>query len=474
MTAFVVAAGRRHLPRGWLDLGRQLAIWFGFLALYQVARGVADRNPTRAFENGLGVINIEERVGDLFEVTLANLVAGLALPDVPRLVDVLELRVHGRRADAAVRLPAPARRTSPLPELDPAREPDRPGRLRRRCRRRRRGCSRRSASRHARRVGGLNHGSGLVELAANPYAAMPSLHAADALIVGITLAIVCRRWWSKTIWLLWPAWVWFAVMATGNHFWLDILAGIVVVRARGGRDLPAAALAAAPPGHGDGTGLRSSGTSVKATYTDGARRLASRSITGLARTRGDAVDADRRGRHAVRARGSCSSTSSTRTSGCSSGPARSCSCSARCSTSSTARWRAPAASRRSFGAFLDSTTDRIGEAFMLGAIAGGIRPRRQRDRVPVHLRGDRRVVPRLVHALEGGGARPARRRRHRLARRAGGRDHPRPGLRPVGRPAVGDLLARGDGVDHGRAAHLVRAQAAPRTAARASTSLLSC
>ena len=73
-----------------------------------------------------------------------------------------------------------------------------------------------------------NHGSGLVEFAANPYAAMPSLHAADALIVGISMAGVCRHWWSKTIWLLWPAWVWFAVMATGNHFWLDILAGIVV------------------------------------------------------------------------------------------------------------------------------------------------------------------------------------------------------------------------------------------------------
>jgi membrane-associated phospholipid phosphatase len=30
------------------------------------------------------------------------------------------------------------------------------------------------------------------------------------------------------VWLLWPAWVWFAVMATGNHFWLDVLAGIAV------------------------------------------------------------------------------------------------------------------------------------------------------------------------------------------------------------------------------------------------------
>jgi membrane-associated phospholipid phosphatase len=77
-------------------------------------------------------------------------------------------------------------------------------------------------------MGGVNHGSGLVQLAANPYAAMPSLHSADALIVGITMVIVCRHWWSKLIWALWPAWVWFSVMSTGNHFWLDILAGILV------------------------------------------------------------------------------------------------------------------------------------------------------------------------------------------------------------------------------------------------------
>jgi membrane-associated phospholipid phosphatase len=74
----------------------------------------------------------------------------------------------------------------------------------------------------------LNHGSGLIEFAANPYAAMPSLHAADALIVGVVLAFVCRRWWARAFWALWPAWVWFAVMATGNHFWLDCVAGMAV------------------------------------------------------------------------------------------------------------------------------------------------------------------------------------------------------------------------------------------------------
>jgi membrane-associated phospholipid phosphatase len=65
-----------------------------------------------------------------------------------------------------------------------------------------------------------------VQLAANPYAAMPSLHAADSLIVGVVLAVLCRRWWAKVFWSVWPAWVWFAVMATGNHFWLDCVAGV--------------------------------------------------------------------------------------------------------------------------------------------------------------------------------------------------------------------------------------------------------
>jgi membrane-associated phospholipid phosphatase len=74
----------------------------------------------------------------------------------------------------------------------------------------------------------LNHGSGVIEFAANPYAAMPSLHAADALLVGLVLASVCRSKVAKVLWLLWPAWVWFSVMATGNHFWLDVLGGVIV------------------------------------------------------------------------------------------------------------------------------------------------------------------------------------------------------------------------------------------------------
>jgi len=227
MTAFV-AAGRRHLPRGWLDLGLQLAIWFGFLGLYQVARGIADRDPTRAFENGLGVIRIEERVGDLFELTAANVVSGshflMLLVSWTywnsefTVVGLALLFVYLRRHEYFHRFRNWILLANVIGLLGYVIVPTAPPRM----------FPTFGFPDTLAEFGGLNHGSGLIELAANPYAAMPSLHAADALIVGVSLAFACRHWWSKTIWVLWPAWVWFAVMATGNHFWLDILAGIVV------------------------------------------------------------------------------------------------------------------------------------------------------------------------------------------------------------------------------------------------------
>src|ERR671939_368241 len=69
MTA-AVAAGRRFLPRGYADFLRQLVIWFGFLFAYQIVRGVADRDPSRAFANGWRVIDLEERLAGLGELTL--------------------------------------------------------------------------------------------------------------------------------------------------------------------------------------------------------------------------------------------------------------------------------------------------------------------------------------------------------------------------------------------------------------------
>ena len=227
MTVLAVA-GRRYLPRGWSDLGRQLLIWFGFLLAYQLARGVADRDPTRAFSNGLAVIRIERQANAFFELTFQQLIAGSRalswfasftywLSEFAVLGLAL-LWVYLRRNDHFVRLRNWILAANAiglvgyvlLPTAPPRMFPDF-------------GFVDTLAG-----MGGLNHGSGLVELASNPYAAMPSLHGADALILGISLALIVRAWWAKAIWLSWPLWVWFSVMATANHFWLDIAAGLLV------------------------------------------------------------------------------------------------------------------------------------------------------------------------------------------------------------------------------------------------------
>jgi membrane-associated phospholipid phosphatase len=218
----------KFLPRGWGDFLLQIAIWFGFLAAYQVARGVADRNAAAAFENGLKVIDLESRANALFEVSLQGVV------DSSRVLAVMTswtywlsqftvlglslLWVYLRRNEVFPRFRNLVMLANViglagyvlLPTAPPRMFPDF------------------GFVDTLARFASLNHGSGLVQLASNPYAAMPSLHSADALIVGITMAFLVKRRWAKVLWLLWAPWVWFSVMATGNHFWLDIAAGVIV------------------------------------------------------------------------------------------------------------------------------------------------------------------------------------------------------------------------------------------------------
>ena len=227
MTA-AIAAGRRFLPRGYADFGLQVVIWFGFLLAYQIARGLADRDPTRAFENGWRVIDIEQRLTGLGELTLqgwtqsshflAELVSWTYWNSEFTVIGLALLWVYLRRNESFTRFRNTILLANGLGLIGYVLLPTAPPRF----------FTSIGFEDTLGQFGGLNHGSGLVELASNPYAAMPSLHAADALIVGIVLASVARHWPVKVLWLLWPLWVWFAVMATGNHFWLDVFAGIVL------------------------------------------------------------------------------------------------------------------------------------------------------------------------------------------------------------------------------------------------------
>jgi membrane-associated phospholipid phosphatase len=218
----------RRLPRGWAHLAFQFVIWMGFYAVYQIARGAADRSVYEAFQNGEWVLRTQQDLGALFEPTVQRLVDGSSVMVMLTswtywlsqfaVVGITLLWVYFRHHErfagfrnwliaanlvgllGYVFVPtAPPRMFPEWGFVD-------------------------TLAQHA----AISHDSGLIAWGSNPYAAMPSLHAMDAFIVGVVMFGLVRSRLAKALWLAWPAWVAFAVISTGNHYWLDVVAGIVL------------------------------------------------------------------------------------------------------------------------------------------------------------------------------------------------------------------------------------------------------
>jgi hypothetical protein len=63
----------------------------------------------------------------------------------------------------------------------------------------------------------------------NEYAAMPSLHVAWALWCGWQVMAFAKHRWVRIAGLLYPITTVFAVLGTGNHFFLDVVGGVMVI-----------------------------------------------------------------------------------------------------------------------------------------------------------------------------------------------------------------------------------------------------
>ena len=219
----------RFLPRGWGDLFFQLSLWFGFILAYQVARGIADRGPLEAFQNGAFVIDAEQAFHTFVEPDLQGVItqSGLLVHAVNVTYWLSQFTVLGLallwiylfRTESFARVRNWVLATNIIALVGYVLMPTAPPRM----------FPEEGLVDTLAQSSVLNHGSGLIQLASNPYAAMPSVHAADALIVGFAMAMLVSSRWARILWTLWPSWVWFSVMATGNHFWLDIAAGVGLV-----------------------------------------------------------------------------------------------------------------------------------------------------------------------------------------------------------------------------------------------------
>jgi hypothetical protein len=74
---------------------------------------------------------------------------------------------------------------------------------------------------------GVPQDSVTVDALFNPYAAVPSMHAGFALMIGLPLARLVKPRPLKLLWATYPLIVTFVIVATANHFLADAFLGAV-------------------------------------------------------------------------------------------------------------------------------------------------------------------------------------------------------------------------------------------------------
>jgi PAP2 superfamily protein len=71
----------------------------------------------------------------------------------------------------------------------------------------------------------VSHDSTVVNTLVNPYAAVPSMHVAYALMIAVPLARLSKHRVSRIFWYAYPALVVFVIVSTANHFITDAVLG---------------------------------------------------------------------------------------------------------------------------------------------------------------------------------------------------------------------------------------------------------
>ena len=233
-----------QLPHGWGDAGRQLGLFVLADICYETVRGVADGQRAEAYANAAWVIDVESATGTFFEPDLQA-----ALLDFRWVVDVANfsymnthfvlttgflvwLYLYRNEHFYFVRnmfMVAMA-----LALVGYALVPTAPPRL----------IAGYGFVDTINQYAQVTHDSALVKIFINPYAAIPSMHCAFALMIGATGALIARHPITRIFWCVYPLFVLFVVIVTANHFWLDGAIGWMVA---GASALAAAQLARMRP-----------------------------------------------------------------------------------------------------------------------------------------------------------------------------------------------------------------------------------
>ncbi len=225
----LVSRVNRLLPQGILDAGCQFLFFFLAYQAYQVVRGLTDSGAINAYVHAHNVMDLEQSVGAFFEPGFQQTL----IQHTPWLIDFanfMYLNSHfvittgflawlylfrnehfyfvrnmflvamGLALVGYMLYPtAPPRFFPSLGFTDTI------------------------AS-----FTGVAQDSKTASLLLNQYAAVPSMHIAFSLMVAVPAATLAKRKPSRILWCLYPPLVFFVIVATGNHYWFDAVAGALV------------------------------------------------------------------------------------------------------------------------------------------------------------------------------------------------------------------------------------------------------
>ena len=218
----------RWLPHGWRDFWLQFAIFWSFYVAYEGSRTLAEGDRYVAMRNALDV----RRAQDLLGINWERAIQDWAMngPDIVMAVAnwtyfncqftityALLLFIYFRRNHAFYFIRNALLTTSFAGLVGYILLPTAPPRM----------------------MGGLgfvdtlqqtsvNHQSSIISFFSNPYAAMPSLHTAYAVIIGCAGVLVFAHPVIRALWIGYPALVVFSIVATANHWLLDAAVGAFV------------------------------------------------------------------------------------------------------------------------------------------------------------------------------------------------------------------------------------------------------
>jgi PAP2 superfamily len=213
----------RLLPRGWPDLLRQIVLFCGAYWLYRLVRGQVDGRSAMAFENARHVIDLEKALGLFVEPAvhawtsrhdwLSDAASWMYLNSHFTVTTVTLAYVYLRRNERfyfirnmfMVAMGIALLGYMAFPTAPPRFMPE--------------------WGFHDSVAAFTGVSSESSDVLFNPFAAVPSMHVAFALMLGLTMASMTRRGWAQLLWRVYPGVVTFVVVATANHWWFDAFLG---------------------------------------------------------------------------------------------------------------------------------------------------------------------------------------------------------------------------------------------------------